>query len=130
MKGQASVEYLALALISIALLSVSILALAGMKSEGERTLRVMMLGFSGNRLADAANEVCAMGNGNSRSVMVQVPLSIDSRPLGDAPGYVARFSGAGTSMATALMCESEDANLLPGQVLVSNKEGTVVFRAS
>jgi hypothetical protein len=132
MKGQISLEYLALCLISLALLSVSVVSLAIIKSDAEKSFRLIMLSSSGNKLADAGNEVCAMGNGNKRMVYVTVPLSIESRHIDaeEGQGWVAGFSGAGSSIALGLLCESDDTGLPAGQVLVSNERGRIRFRAS
>jgi hypothetical protein len=132
MKGQASLEYTAISLISISLICVSVMALAAIKSDAERTFRLILLSSSANNLADAANEACAMGSGNKMAVSSSVPLSIESRGVvgGSGLGWAVRFSNADGSLALGSICDIPDSELPAGPVLVSNEHGRIRFRAS
>ncbi len=128
MKGQASLEYLALSLVSLAMLALSISALGMIKAGAEKALRLAMLASSASRLADAANEACAMGNGNERSVAVSVPVSIEPGKMPDSPGYAVRLASADGSMAVLMLCEPEGGGRMYGMVRVRNERGTIIFR--
>jgi len=126
MKGQASLEYLALFLVALSLLSVSVLALASIKDSSGDELRLLAFRSSATSLAYAMDEACALGDGNRRAVSVRTPLSLEMRKAED--GWLARFSAEGTSMVRPLPCRAQDTDFAAGVVYVENEKGEIIFR--
>jgi len=129
MKAQASLEYLALGMVSLAMLCVSVSALAAMKAEAERSFGLMLFSSSARAVLDAADEACAMGYGNFRQASISVPLNVVSEQSDDG-SYVVGLSGAGGSLARRSLCPMEDADLQAGSVQVENKKGIIMLRGS
>jgi hypothetical protein len=129
MKGQASLEYLALAMVSLAMLCVSVMCLSQIKVGAERNLRLISFKSSATALMDAMDEACAMGNGNRRTVSLSFPLAIESRRFDDGVRkvWLSRFISEtdDASLVLPSFCESDDASLAAGSVTVQNKEGYI-----
>lgn len=76
MKGQLTIEYLFLALISLALLSISISALLKIKEVGDHAYHLEMSKSTAMDIYNAGEELCAMGSGNSIRLRVRETISI------------------------------------------------------
>jgi hypothetical protein len=126
MRGQVSLEYLALFLVALSLLSVSVLALASIRDSSGKELRLLAFHSSATSLAYAMDEVCALGDGNRRVVPVRIPLALEMRKAED--GWLARFSAEGTSMVRLVSCDAEDMDFSTGMVYVENEKGDIVFK--
>lgn len=117
-----SLEYLMLSLVSLCLLTVSVFALLGIKEYSENSSERFAFRSSAVSLSNAMNEICALGNGNSRSVFLHHELSVEPEDGG------ARFTGSNYSMVKSGLCDVEPAKNLDGLVYVENKEGIIRIR--
>jgi hypothetical protein len=121
MRAQVSFEYLMLFLVSLCLLSVSAYALMGIKDYSELAAEELRFRHSANALGNAANEVCALGSGNSRLVTLEHGLSVDyddGQMLMAAPGF---------GYEKGALCEIESADV-QGLVQVENEDGLIRIR--
>jgi hypothetical protein len=130
MKAQASLEYMALTLVSLSLLCVSVMALSGIKADSEKSFRMFAFKSSAQALSDAMDEVCAMGDGNLQTLSLSSPLSLETRRSDDNGRIVwlARFSHGNDSIVRDVLCEADDAALPTGAVHVENQGGKVSVR--
>jgi hypothetical protein len=119
MRGQVSLEYLVLALLALALISVSVFALANIGDYAERASGLFVFRSSAISLANAMDEVCALGSGNVRSVALEAPLNVEYED------NVVRISGYDSSVVRPSRCEIDAASGLEGRVYVKNEGGRV-----
>lgn len=128
MKGQLSLEYLALSLIAILLISISLyalLAIRDLSSDLENDLRFRTTSM---RLSNSIREACAMGSGNSRSTEATLPVDIDSEKAD--PGYAVRIKGGRSSYVFRSRCPVEAAKGLgKGLINAMNSGGSVQLKA-
>ena len=127
MRGQLSLEYLVLSLVALSLLSISISALIEIKKSAEQNLEVINFKSSTISLSNAIDELCALGDGNGREIILQNTVSIDSE-FSD-PNWVVRFSDQNStvSLVRRSIC-SVDASEVKGKVYVKNEDGTIKIR--
>lgn len=78
MRGQLSIEYLFLALISLALIAIAIGALIKIKETGDRAYRLELFKSSALDIYNAGEELCAMGSGNSVNLKTREEIFISS----------------------------------------------------
>ncbi|HSB47418.1 MAG TPA: hypothetical protein VLD37_05365 [Candidatus Bilamarchaeum sp.] len=124
-KGQASLEYLLLGMVGLALLSFSIYSLSGIKSSMDENLAVSRFRDSATGLHNAISEVCAMGGGNSREVLLSSPLSVETSD--SESGLLAAYSYGNLSIVRETYCEIAPAKT-EGKVIVENKDGKIRLR--
>lgn len=117
MKGQLSLEYLLVSVVALAMLSISAAALLEVKDFSERRMDDFRSRSSAIALADAVEEVCALGNGNQRTVVLHSRISAD-------------WNGelAIGNMSRDVACEVLPADDLEGAVLVKNNNGMIKIR--
>ena len=151
MRAQVSLEYLILSAVALGLLSISVLALSGIKSSAASNAELLKFRSSAVSLANAMNEVCALGSGNGREVSLGTALSVESvggdgggdgGGFGEADGFgasggnggdggfVARFTGVGgnASIVRKSLCAVDAAGELEGPVYVKNEDGIITIR--
>ncbi len=121
MRGQISLEYLLISAIALAMLSISAAALLEIKDYSEKNTEQFRFRSSANALANAIDEVCALGNGNSRVLTLHSGISVDWEE------GVVTLSGQ-TSMARRCACEVVPEDSLQGIVIVRNSQGVVKIR--
>lgn len=78
MKGQLSVEYLIIAVISLIIISTSIAVLGTIRSNGEKTFTSYQFRSFANSLFVDIDELCVLGNGNSREIVVPFAVKLYS----------------------------------------------------
>jgi hypothetical protein len=121
MRAQVSLEYLMLFLVSICLLSISAYALMGIRDYSEKAAEELRFRHSASHLANAANEVCALGAGNSRLLELQHGMSV-----GYGDGQM-RMAWPGLRYEKEALCEVETADV-SGLVQVKNEDGLIMIR--
>jgi len=122
MKGQITLEYMVLTVVVIALLSISVAALIRIKDGSEDAMDIVLFKSSSRDLYNAISEVCAMGDGNSREVVLRNQVRVDS------PGDYLEFSNPyiNNTLKYEKNCDVDDAEL-EGMVIVTNNEGEIRF---
>ncbi len=121
MRGQISLEYLLISVIALAMLSISAAALLEIKDYSEKSTGLFRFRSSADALADAIDEVCALGNGNSRVLTLRSEVSVDW----EEGGIV--LSGQ-TEIVRRCACEVVPEDSLQGIVIVRNNKGVVRIR--
>lgn len=76
MKGQLTLEYLFLALISLVLIAISFAALGKISEAGARAYSLGLFKTSFSDIHNAGEELCAMGAGNSMTLKIKQNISI------------------------------------------------------
>lgn len=122
MKGQVSFEYLIVSLISLSLIFISLTALIGIKDFATNALSLIRFKSSALSLTDAINEVCALGNGNSRSIDIGQAIDVESKL---ADNWLVRFSQNDLSLVRPTICKVEALHNLEKQVYIKNENGIV-----
>ncbi len=119
MRGQASAEYLLLLAVGIAMLAVSIAALSAISgAEGKVHALEKARIFAGG-IGSVANEVCALGDGNSRAYPLEKAwLECSGRTIS------VRVDG-GNASSVVESCGVECGGAYEGEVRVWNSRGVV-----
>lgn len=78
MRGQISLDYLIIALISLSLVSISFIALNKIRTSADKTYDTIKFKSIAEDIFIASDELCALGNGNSRSLGLPFSVSIIS----------------------------------------------------
>jgi len=122
MKGQITLEYMVLTVVIIALLSISVAALIRIKDGSEDAMEIVLFKSSARDLYNAVSEACAMGDMNSRRIVLRTEVEIASH------GDYLEFSNPdiGNTIKYEKNCEVDDAEL-EGAVVVTNSDGTIEF---
>jgi hypothetical protein len=135
-KAQVSLEYLLLFLVSLSLISFSMAALIQLKSGSEKNVEAIGFRSSSNSLFNTINEICALGNGNGREILLSTEFEVEF--LETTEGKMVRFSNlespnnpnvARASIVKKVFCEVEPNDKLSGTVYVENNKGKIIFIA-
>lgn len=126
-RGQVTSEYLLMSVVAIALVSISLTALFRIKDDGEKNYGLLQFKDSVATIYNAAEDACALGNGNSRRVTIESPLSISTD---EASGYVvfvseSRRFGKEERIVKDFTCKLSDGASADGNMIVSNKDGKI-----
>ncbi len=124
MKGQITLEYIVLTLVAVALLSISITALINIKDNSDNAMDIVFFKSSAKDLYNAIEEVCAMGDGNSREVFLRKEVIVAN--FGDYLEFSSSLSHIENTMKYESVCSVDDASL-QGNVIVTNYEGSIEF---
>jgi len=120
MKGQATVEYLILFSIGLVLIGFSLSALAVL-SDTEASLTALEMGrISAGSLKGAGDEVCALGDGNSREVAFGWEAEIEC--AGDVMKVIV---GEGSSVVSIEHCKVSCFGVEGKEFIVRNDMGKV-----
>ena len=122
MKGQISLEYLVLSIVALAMLSVSLFALLNIRDYSSKASDIYRLKTSASSLGAAINELCALGSGNGRSVLLSTAISVEY-----ADGVVAFSSSNSSKIVQASRCQVEVMEKLEGEVFIENENGLIKF---
>ena len=119
MKGQATVEYLILFAIGLALIGISVGALAAIsEAEGQLT-DLEKARIAAGALRGAGNEICALGDGNSRVVELAWEVSLE------CSGNLITASSGNQSAVSGLEHCDVSCSGKAGRVLVKNERGKI-----
>jgi len=121
-RGQLSFENLALSLVAIVLIMISITALVSIKENAGATFGMVTFKASAARIEAAANEVCILGNGNSRIIFLESPLALK----GVEGGAIALYKNYSTPLGTR--CQIVDSELLEGKTEIKNEKGRIMAK--
>ena len=120
MKGQVSLEYLLISAVALVMLSLSAAALLNIKEYSEESRELFKFRSSAIALANAADEVCSLGNGNQRTVVLHSRMAVDW----DGAIIISNK----TSVIRDIPCEVMPEDGLEGVVTVKNNNGIVKIR--
>ena len=122
MRGQISLEYLLISVVSLSLISISLLSLFAIRNSSMHAMNAIKFRSSAISLANTINEVCALGNGNSRSLDLASDLSVESIK---ADQWLVRFSSANLSLIRPTFCRVESGSNLNSQIKIKNEKGII-----
>jgi hypothetical protein len=127
MKGQASLEYLLVTIVAVSMLIISASALYGIREMAVQGAAAAAFRSQAAMMADAGNEVCALGDGNGRELSLAQAVSVESEK--DEEGYLARYAGAGNvTLVRPCRCAVEETKGLSGLVYLENEDGKIKIR--
>ena len=124
MKGQITLEYMVLSLVVIALLSISITALINIRDNSDKAMDIVFFKSSAKDLYNAIEEVCVMGNKNSREIYLKKEVSISDE--GDYLEFSSSLPHVDGTLKYECSCDV-DSETLDGTVIVHNDNGIVGF---
>lgn len=122
-KGQLTLEYLFLALVSLSLLAISIGALLKIRETGERAYHLELFRASALDIYNSGEKLCAMGSGNSMRLKIMENVSISQE------GKEAVFSNPvlNISISKKTLCEYDETSISDSEIEVRNEEGKIVI---
>lgn len=120
MKSQLSVEYLLTTLVSLLLLSVSVGVLIEIQSLSSLVQGKSLFNREANLIFLKAEEVCILGDGNSREFYVSSSFNISGE------GGITISSG-NYSLRRDFYCSVVPSSVGPGKIVVANERGEIIF---
>lgn len=123
MRGQVSAEYLLLVAVGISLLAVSLFALTSIKGAETQVYAREKARMISNDISSIGNEICALGDGNSRVYSLE---STEIRCSGDS--VFVSVSGASAN-STVSDCAVECGGEYSGEIRIRNSHGKVLIGA-
>ncbi len=122
-RAQLSVEYLFLFLVALFIFSISLSAMLALQDLSMAYSERVSFLKSANRLFLRMEEVCILGRGNSREVLLLTPIEVEAKP--SRSGEVVLRAGNFT-VSREILCPVEGASL-EGKVVVANDDGLITF---
>jgi hypothetical protein len=122
MRAQASMEYLLISVVSLSLISISALSLLAIKETSSQGRETLVFRNSADSLSIAASELCALGSGNGREVLLQAEIAVESENTEE--GWLSRFSDGNRSLVRKTYCEIESGRWA-GLVYAENEDGKI-----
>ncbi len=128
-KGQVTSEYLLISVVSIALIAISLTAVFKIKDDADRSYELLLFKNSVNSIYNTAEDICALGNGNSRKLDIDGPFSASTD---SSSGYVVFISESKKftkeeRIVKNFTCEliEGDYSSLDGEVIIKNTDGKI-----
>lgn len=122
MKAQISIEYLLLSVVALALLAISIGALLNITKDAEKTQGLLLLKNDAEGIYYSMQEVCAMGNGNIRTILISQNIYLKS-----SSKYLS-ISNRWASIPKNLSCECKVDGWFEGNVIIGNDNGNIFVK--
>ncbi len=122
MRGQLTIEYLFLLLVSLALVALSLGALLKVRDAGERTYRLELFKSSALDIYNSGEELCSMGSGNSMGLRIRENVSIS--PNGDETIF--SNSDLNVSVSKTTLCPYSSAAVgANSEIEIRNEDGGI-----
>ena len=112
----ATLEYLLVSVIALALVSISVAALVNIREFSEYSLGQYRFKSDAVGLRDAIEQVCVLGNGNSREIQLKGRITVDQNHI---------YQGK-NSLPMDVPCDVEETEI-EGKITVKNN-GKIEFR--
>ena len=124
MKAQLSLEYLVLSVILLALLGIALVTLVKIKDNADAQYAAIALKNDAETIYNAAQDVCALGDGNSRETTLRGDITVTSS------GTTVVFSAKekGQEFPYKFRCESQLSGTLNGRITIANEGGKIVVK--
>jgi len=120
MRGQISFEYLLVSVVALFLLSISAASLINIKESSEVSMEKFRFKSSAEKLTNTMAEVCALGSGNKRTILLNSHLSFDY--------YDGEVHITNSTIIREIACEVIAEKDLYGSVVVENNNGKIKIR--
>lgn len=125
-KGQVTSEYLLIVMISITLLFVSIGASFKIKDDADKSYQLLLFRNAANTIYNTEEEICVLGNGNSRKINVPVNMSILTDENSGLVIFILNYPDSNGRIVKDFKCELyDDYELGSGDLVLSNKNGKI-----
>ncbi|MDO8553454.1 MAG: hypothetical protein Q7S22_01500 [Candidatus Micrarchaeota archaeon] len=126
-KGQITSEYLLISVVSIALIAISLTATFKIKDDADKSYELLQFKNSVDNIYNAAENVCALGNGNSRKVEIDSPFSASTD---SSSGYVIFVSKSKKftkeeRIVKNFTCKLDGEYSLDENIIVKNNNGKI-----
>ena len=121
MRGQLSMEYLIISVISLAVLSISAVTLLKIKDSGNASYELIILKNDADAIYNAAEDACAMGHGNSRTITLNEAGKIYVWSQGNA----IEFEKGNSHLSKNMTCSGKINKQLSGKIIIENQEGEI-----
>ena len=123
MRAQISLEFLMVTLVILILIGISLSVLANLKAQTDRSFELLNFKADALNLYSAAEDICALGNGNSRLISIKINITINK------DSGLILFEHSGNRIVKKLECTlaHEVNELAEGKVLVRNGDGAIEF---
>lgn len=124
-RGQITLEYLFVTLIIISLLGFSLYALVKIKESADNSITILNFKNDALGIYNAAKDVCALGNGNSRVVSIKTPMNISFEKKNELNFMV--FEQGNNTIVKTIECQLYNSftDLAKGEVVVENKDDEI-----
>ena len=124
MRGQISLEYLIIAIIALALVTLSLSSLNKIKSNADQSYATLKFKSLAQDIFNAFDELCALGNGNSRPLQISMPASVESDTKNDV-SFVTVY-GSNISLSHETKCESSLSGTFENEIVLANDNGKII----
>ena len=124
MRGQISLEYLLIAIIAIALVSLSVSVLNKIRTNADESYNNIKFKTLNDDIFNSVDEICALGNGNARSLRLSLPVIIKSGTKGDI--YFLTILHDKTSMSHETSCEASVDGEFKNEIVIANEDGKII----
>jgi uncharacterized protein (UPF0333 family) len=127
-RGQITIEYLFLSLIALVLLSFSVISLVQIKDASVQAFEVTLFKSTVEELSKTMAQVCALGNGNARTIYLKSKMDVAGSITNDGREY-AQFTNTNLSLSLSreTYCKIDDTDSAYGKIKVRNEKGTIMF---
>lgn len=117
-KGQITIEYMVLTLVVLAMLSISIAMLIQINNTAHRAVDNLAFRKSALDVQATIEEVCALGNGNSREIIVKTDMSVKK----DTSGLTFEDKKSNQLLVLDIICPEniDKQDIKAGKVMISN----------
>lgn len=123
MRGQVSAEYLLLVALGISLLAVSLVALTSIKGAEAQVYAREKARIIANDISSIGNEICALGNGNSRA------YSVEKAEIACAGNGITVSVPGASANSSVSDCEVECGGEYSGGIRIRNSHGKIIIGA-
>lgn len=124
LRGQITLEYMVLSLVVLALLAISVSTLIEIQASSSEAMDNIMFRKSALDLHGTVEEVCALGVGNRREVILSRGIEVSR----DEDSLLFTNDEIGASMAVPLICPKDvETDYLGGHVIIINDDTQIVF---
>jgi len=124
MRAQISLEYLIIALIALALISISIFALTKIRTNADAAYENIKFKSLAEDFFSTLDEICALGNGNSKTVALSLPLLIKSDMRNGI--FFLTVSNNKNSVAHETKCEMSINGEFENELTIANEDGKII----
>ncbi len=123
LKGQLSFEYMLIALIALSLVTISFAALSKIRENAEAQYEIQKTKAISLELFTTIDEVCALGNGNTRTLFIGKSLGISSGQTNTE--YYISLSDGTNSFSHTSYCHIHAKGVITNEISVENENGEI-----
>ena len=125
-KGQITVEYMVLTLVVLSMLSISIAMLIQINNTAHQAVDNLTFRKSALDVQATIDEVCALGEGNSREIIVKTDMSVEKNNA----ELIFKDKKSNQSLALNITCPESiyGSDINAGKVMISNTKNGIEIK--